>query len=78
MSDIGLLINWEKSDLTPYQDIVHIGLRLMTKVGVVSAPESWINAIVQTVEMVQRRIEVSAGLFLRLLGCLDRVIFQVK
>ena len=78
MLDVGLRINWEKSDLTPSQDTVHIGLRLMTKVGMVSVPEDRIEAIIQIVMMVQRRMEVSAGLFLRLLGCLNSVIFQVE
>ena len=76
MLRVGLLVNLEKSDLTPSQDTVHIGLRLMTDRGMVSVPEDCILAIIKIVSLVRGEMEVSVVLYLRLLGCLNSVIHQ--
>ena len=77
MLDIGLVINWEKSEIVPSQDWVHVGARFRTSVGMGTLPEERVLKVVNLVETIQRAHQVSARDFLRMLGLLNSCIYQV-
>ena len=54
MLNVGLRINWEKLELVPFQDTVHIDLRLMTNLEIVSVLSNRVEAIIQIVKITIR------------------------
>ena len=77
MLDIGLVINWEKSEIVPSQDRVHVGARFRTSEGMVMLPKERVLKVINLVETIQRACQVSARDFLRMLGLLNSCIYQV-
>ena len=78
MVEMGLVINLEKSELEPSQDLTYIGARFLTRIGIVTIPEDRIVAIKQIAAAIRRAERIVVRQFLRLLGLLNSCIFQVK
>ena len=78
MTRIGLIINWEKSELEPTQDLTYIGARFLTKIGIVTIPEDRVEAIMTIAEKIRKARRVVVRQFLRFLGLLNSCIFQVE
>ena len=78
MTRIGLVVNWEKSELEPTQDLTYIGARFLTKIGIVTIPEDRIEAIKTIASTIRRARRVVVRHFLRFLGLLNSCIFQIQ
>jgi hypothetical protein len=51
LQELGFLVNKDKSDLTPSQDFIHLGMHFQTALGIVKLPQ---KRLVKLVEAVQR------------------------
>ena len=75
---LGLLINQEKSDLQLSQNFIFIGMEFLTKQNLVRVPIDRIQALTLMVSLFVQRKEVSARLFLSLLGKLNAAADYVE
>ena len=66
---LGLIINYEKSDLVPAQVFTFIGMEFLTHTNIVRVPQT--RQILETVRMFSQKTSVSARDFLSLLGHLN-------
>ena len=69
INSLGLIINYEKSDLVPAQ--VFIGMEFLTHTNIVRVPQNRQMKILETVRMFSQKTSVSARDFLSLLGQLN-------
>ena len=79
LTDMGFIVNLKKSDLTPCQDLVYIGARFRTDLGMVFLPPPRRIALIACVQsfMVVGKYR-RALLFLRLLGMMAACIDVVR
>ena len=68
---LGLIINYEKSDLVPAQVFTFIGMEFLTHTNIARVPQTRQMKIVETVRMFSQKTSVSARDFLSLLGQLN-------
>ena len=68
---LGLLINPAKSDLTPSQDFVFIGMRFQTQFNLLRLPESRLLSLLHLVRLCLKLPELRARQLLSLLGVLS-------
>ena len=68
---LGLIINYEKSDLVPAQVFTFIGMEFLTHINIVRVPQTRQMKILETVRMFSQKTSVSARDFLSLLGQLN-------
>ena len=68
---LGLIINYEKSDLVPAQVFTFIGMEFLTHANIVRVPQTRQMKILETVRMVSQKISISVRDFLSLLGQLN-------
>jgi hypothetical protein len=73
----GWIMNEEKSDLTPSQDIIFIGIRFCTRVGLMFPPPDRIVKILSRVRQLSARMFCQAREFLSLIGLLSSAADQV-
>lgn len=71
LTDLGFLINMEKSDLTPSQDFIHLGMHFLTHENRVRLPDKRVLPLVECVEKILTNHWSSARMWLRLLGLLN-------
>ena len=71
INSLGLIINYEKSDLVPAQVFTFIGMEFLTLTNIVRVPQSRQMKIFETVRMFSQKTSVSARDFLSLLGQLN-------
>ena len=71
ISSLGLLINYEKSDLVPSQNFVFIGMEFRTSENVVRIPWDRAQDILLLISWFQNQKKVTARMFLSLLGKLS-------
>ena len=71
INSLGLIINYEKSDLVPAQVFTFIGMEFLTHTNIVRVPQSRQMKILETVRMFSQKTSVSARDFLSLLGQLN-------
>ena len=71
INSLGLIINYEKSDLVPAQVFTFIGMEFLTHTNIVRVPQSRQMKILKTVRMFSQKTSVSARDFLSLLGQLN-------
>ena len=71
INSLGLIINYEKSDLVPAQVFTFIGMEFLTHINIVRVPQSRQMKILETVRMFSQKTSVSARDFLSLLGQLN-------
>ena len=71
ITSLGLIINYEKSDLVPAQVFTFIGMEFLTHTNIVRVPQTRQMKILETVRMVSQKSSVSARDFLSLLGQLN-------
>lgn len=69
--DLGFLVNWEKSSLTPSQDFVYIGVRFRTDLGLSLPPPDRVESILLQTEELSRLSDVPARRLLQWLGLLN-------
>ena len=70
-NSLGLIINYEKSDLVPAQVFTFIGMEFLTHINIVRVPQTRQMKILETIRMVSQETSVSARDFLSLLGQLS-------
>ena len=71
INSLGLIINYEKSDLVPAQVFTFIGMEFLTHINIVRVPQNRQMKILETVRMFSQKTSVSARDFLSLLGQLN-------
>ena len=71
INSLGLIINYEKSDLFPAQVFTFIGMEFLTHINIVRVPQNRQMKILETVRMFSQKTSVSARDFLSLLGQLN-------
>lgn len=71
LSDLGFLVNMGKSDLTPSQDFIHLGMHFLTHKNRVKLPEKRVGPILDCVSMILASQASTARQWLRLLGLLN-------
>ena len=71
ITSLGLIINYEKSDLVPAQVFTFIGMEFLTHTNIVRVPQTRQMKILETVRMVLQKTSISARDFLSLLGQLN-------
>ena len=71
INSLGLIINYEKSDLVPAQVFTFIGMEFLTHTNIVRVPQIRKMKILETVRMFSQKTSVSARDFLSLLGQLN-------
>ena len=71
VSDLGLMLNPLKSDLTPSQDFIFVGMNFLTDRNTVRVPPARIRDILALVSRVLGRSQLSARSLLSLLGILS-------
>ena len=71
INSLGLIINYEKSDLVPAQVFTFIGMEFLTHTNIVRVPQIRQMKILETVRMFSQKTSVSARDFLSLLGQLN-------
>ena len=71
INSLGLIINYEKSDLVPAQVFTFIGMEFLTRINIVRVPQTRQMKILDSVRMVLQKTSVSARDFLSLLGQLN-------
>ena len=76
-SRAGFIMNLEKSELTPMQDFVFIGVRFLTAVGMMVPPPDRITKILSWAGFLSRRTRVQARRLLQLLGLLNSAADQI-
>ena len=74
----GFLVNLKKSDLTPSQDFLFIGIRFRTDLGLMLPPPDRIEKIISTVQFVQGLTAIPARAMLSLLGLLNSAADQIQ
>ena len=77
-SKIGLIINCEKSEIEPIQDLTYIGARSMTRMGMVKIPGDCVEAVKTIASAISKAIRVIVRQYLRFLGLLNSCIFQIE
>lgn len=68
---VGLIPNWEKSDLIPTQSFIFIGMEFLTAQNIVRLPRERLDSLIETVSLFRQRNQCSAREFLSLLGKLS-------
>ena len=71
ITSLGLIINYEKSDLVPAQEFTFIGMEFLTHTNIIRVPQTRQMKILETVRMVSQKTSISARDFLSLLGQLN-------
>ena len=71
INSLGLIINYEKSDLVPAQVFTFIGMEFLTHINIVRVPQARQMKILESVRMFLQKTSVSARDFLSLLGQLN-------
>ena len=71
INSLGLIINYEKSDLVPAQVFTFIGMEFLTHINIVRIPQTSQMKILETVRMFSQKTSVSARDFPSLLGQLN-------
>ena len=71
INSLGLIINYEKSDLVPAQVFTFIGMEFLTHTNIVRVPQIRKMKILESVRMFSQKTSVSARDFLSLLGQLN-------
>ena len=71
INSLGLIINYEKSDLVPAQVFTFIGMEFLTHINIVRVPQTRQMKILETVRRFSQKTSVSARDFLSLLGQLN-------
>jgi hypothetical protein len=74
---VGWIMNEEKSDLTPSQDFISIGIRFCTRVGLMFPPQDRIVKIMSRVRQLSALKFCQAREFLSLIGLLNSAADQV-
>ena len=78
INSLGLIINYEKSDLVPIQVFTFIGMEFLTQANIVRVPQDRVLKILETVRQFSQKYSVSARDFLSLLGQLGAAADFVK
>ena len=68
---LGLIPNLDKSDLIPSQDFVYVGMRFLTRLGIVRVPEERINKLILMLFHTLQAKTMSARAFLSFLRSLN-------
>ena len=68
INSLGLIINYEKSDLVPAQVFTFIGMEFLTQTNIVRVPHDRVLKILETIRQFSQKYSVSARDFLSLLG----------
>ena len=71
INSLGLIINYEKSDLVPAQVFTFIGMEFLTHINIVRVPQARQMKIFDSVRMFLQKTSASARDFLSLLGQLN-------
>ena len=70
----GFVLNLEKSDLEPTQDLLYIGGRFLTKSGLVTLPQDRVQSLLNALGPFQTKKVVTALQFQHLLGLMASVL----
>ena len=74
INSLGLIINYEKSDLVQAQVFTFIGMEFLTHTNIVRVPQARQMKILESVRMFSQKTSVSATDFLSLLGQLNAAV----
>ena len=77
INSLGLINNYEKSDLVPAQVFTFIGMEFLTHINIVRVPQTRQMKILDSVRMFLQKTSVSARDFLSLLGQLNAAAYFV-
>ena len=77
-NSLGLLVRLEKSDLTPRQDFVFLGVRFNLVHGTIAPPEAKILKVVQLVNTILPQSRIQVRHMLRMIGLLNHVAEYVE
>jgi hypothetical protein len=77
LQSAGFLINQRKSHLVPTQDLVFLGMRIRTDLGLVFLPEDKISMLKRQVSLILNSTQVTAKECLRLLGLMAACLHLV-
>ena len=68
---LGLIINYQKSDLIPTQIFTFIGMEFLTYSNIVRVPHPRVQKLLETIRIIYQKTFISARVFLSLLGQLS-------
>ena len=68
---LGLIINYQKSDLIPTQIFTFIGMEFLTYSNIVRVPHPRVQKLLETIMIIYQKTFISARVFLSLLGQLS-------
>ena len=68
ITSLGLIINYQKSDLIPTQIFTFIGIEFLTYSNIVRVPHPRVQKLLETIRIIYQKTFISARVFLSLLG----------
>ena len=71
ITSLGLIINYQKSDLIPTQIFTFIGIEFLTYSNIVRVPHPRVQKLLETSMIIYQKTFISARVFLSLLGQLS-------
>ena len=71
ITSLGLIINYQKSDLIPTQIFSFIGMEFLTYSNIVRVPHPRVQKLLETIMIIYQKTFISARVFLSLLGQLS-------
>ena len=71
ITSLGLIINYQKSDLIPTQIFTFIGMEFLTYSNIVRVPHPRVQKLLETIRIIYQKTFISARVFLSLLGQLS-------
>ena len=71
ITSLGLIINYQKSDLIPTQIFTFIGMEFLTYSNIVRVPHPRVQKLLETIMIIYQKTFISARVFLSLLGQLS-------
>ena len=71
ITSLGLIINYQKSDLIPTQIFTFIGMEFLTYSNIVRVPHTRVQKLLETIMIIYQKTFISARVFLSLLGQLS-------
>ena len=68
ITSLGLIINYQKSDLIPTQIFTFIGMEFLTFSNIVRVPHPRVQKLLETIRIIYQKTFISARVFISLLG----------
>jgi hypothetical protein len=75
---LGIMINWDKSDLEPKQTFIHLGLQFVLPASLVFPTEEAIGKILRWSKYLKQHKKITAKAFLSFLGLLSHTCNMIR